>query len=103
MDGIDRITLTAFIQIALSGHDYILQSQILIFTYDELHNTSSIPCVNVTILDDDIPENDLYINIGLSVDSAVIFPGKNHTIIKILDNDHGMIHHYTNYLHYDHF
>ena len=56
---------------------------------------SSTPCVNVTILDDNIPENELYITIGLSVDSmdvnaVFIEPGRNVTTIAILDDDHGM-------------
>ena len=56
---------------------------------------SSTPCVNVTILDDNIPKNILYITIGLSVDSndfnaVFIVPERNETTIAILDDDHGM-------------
>ena len=63
--------------------------------YDESSNISSTPCVNVTLLDDDIPENHLYVTIGLyvaSIDSSdvLIVPGKNLTTILILDDDHGM-------------
>ena len=83
---------------ALPGHDYILQSQTLIFMYDEVHNISNTPCVNVTILDDDIPENDKFIILRLSMASydqnlAITSAGKNQTVIKILDNDHGMLLH----------
>ena len=51
--------------------------------------------MNVTILDDYFPENDLYVTIELSVasnDSSDVFvgPGNNQTTIKILDDDHGM-------------
>ena len=50
--------------------------------------------MNVTILDDYFPENDLYVTLGLSAsnDSSDVFvgPGKNQTTIKILDDDHGM-------------
>ena len=58
---------------------------------------SSTPCVNVTILDDNIPENVLYLTLGLSVasndsSSVIIVPGKNETTIAILDSDHGMFH-----------
>ena len=82
-------------QLVLPGRDYILQSQTLTFTFDEFTNTSSTPCVNVTILDDNIPENELYITIGLSVASidnrgVIIIPGRNQTTIAILDDDHGM-------------
>eukprot|EP00731_Ephydatia_muelleri_P007285 Em0003g1533a len=78
---------------AITGRDYILQSQTLTFVYDESNNISSTPCVNVTILDDHFPENDLYVTLGLSVasnDSSDVFvgPGKNQTTIKILDDDH---------------
>ncbi|KAL5503337.1 hypothetical protein EMCRGX_G010266 [Ephydatia muelleri] len=81
---------------AISGHDYILQSQTLTFVYDESNNISSTPCVNVTILDDHFPDNDLYVTLGLSVasnDSSDVFlgPGKNQTTIKILDDDHGIL------------
>ena len=63
--------------------------------YDDSHNISSTPCVNVTILDDYFPENDLYITLGLSVASnnsrdVFVGPGKNQTTIKILDDDHSM-------------
>ena len=56
---------------------------------------SSTPCVNVTILDDNIPKNELYLTLGLSVasndsSSVKIVPGKNETTIAILDSDHGM-------------
>ena len=58
---------------------------------------SSTPCVNVTILDDNIPNNELYLTIGLFVasndsNSVIIVPGKNQTTIAILDSDHGMVH-----------
>ena len=51
--------------------------------------------MNVTILDDFFPENDLYVTFGLLVasnDSTDVFvgPGKNQTTVKILDDDHGM-------------
>ena len=51
--------------------------------------------MNVTILDNYFPENDLYVTLGLLVasnDSSDVFvrPGKNQTTIKILDGDHGM-------------
>lgn len=53
--------------------------------------------MNITILDDLIPENTLYIIIGLSVPSnesnnAIIAPTKNQTMIAILDGDNGMFH-----------
>ena len=58
---------------------------------------SSTSCVNVTILDDNIPKNELYLTIGLSVasndsSSVIILPEKNQTTIAILDSDHGMFH-----------
>ena len=82
-------------QLALSGRNYILPSLILTFSYDELNNLSSTPCVNVTILDDNIPENVLYLTLGLSVasndsSSVIMLPGKNQTTIAIVDSDHGM-------------
>ena len=51
--------------------------------------------MNVTILDDYFPENDLYVTFGLLVasnDSSDVFvrPGNNQTTVKILDGDHGM-------------
>ena len=54
--------------------------------------------MNVTILDNYFPENDIYVTIELSVasnDSSDVFvgPGKNQTTIKILDGDHGMFSH----------
>jgi hypothetical protein len=66
--------------------------------YDEVHNISNTPCVNVTILDDDIPENEKFIILRLSMASydqnlAITSAGKNQTVIKILDNDHGMLLH----------
>ena len=84
-------------QLALSGRNYILPSLILTFSYDELNNLSSTPCVNVTILDDHIPENVLYLTLGLSVvsndsNSVILIPGKNETTIAILDSNHGMLH-----------
>ena len=87
-------TLCFYILLAVTGRDYIMDSQTLIFTYDEMHNKSSTPCVNVTILDDEIPENEQFITIGLSVtlhDSSDVFiaTGKNQTVISILDDDHG--------------
>lgn len=61
---------------------------------DELHNTTSTPCVNVTILDDNIPENKCYIAIDLltlsnEIGNVAVVPGKNQTTIAILDDDHG--------------
>ena len=84
-----------FIWPAIAGQDYILQSQTLDFKYDERSNTSSMPCFNVTILDDNNPENELYITIGLAValnDQSDVFivPGRNQTTVDILDDDHGM-------------
>lgn len=80
---------------ALFGLNYLLQSQTLTFAYNELNSTSSTPCTNVTILDNNILENESYITIGLSVaseDRLVVetAPGMNQTIIAILDDDHGM-------------
>ena len=51
--------------------------------------------MNVTILDDNIPENELYIIIGLSVASndssdVIIVPGRNQTTVGILDDDQGI-------------
>ena len=50
----------------------------------------------MTILDDNIPENELYLTLGLSVvsndsNSVILIPGKNETTIAILDSDHGML------------
>ena len=81
--------------IALFGLNYLLQSQTLTFAYNELNNISNTPCTNVTIIDNNIPENELYITIGLSVASedrnmVDIVQGMNQTTIAILDDDHGM-------------
>ena len=83
----------ASIHPAIPGHDYFLPSHVLTFVYDELHNISSTPCVNVTILDDIIPESERYITIDLMTppNDVRIVPGKNQTIIAILDDDHGML------------
>ena len=49
----------------------------------------------MTILDDDVPENEEFITVGLSVISndyqdAFIIPERNQTVIAVLDNDdHG--------------
>ena len=82
---------------AIPGQNYILQSLTLTFSYNLLNNISSTTCVNITILDDLIPENTLYIIIGLSVPSnesnnAIIAPTKNQSTIAILDGDNGMFH-----------
>ena len=53
---------------------------------------NSTHCINVVILDNNLPENTRYITIGLIIDSSdiAIVPGRNQTIIAILDDDHGM-------------
>eukprot|EP00731_Ephydatia_muelleri_P007059 Em0003g1307a len=80
---------------AIPGYDFILQSHVLTFVYDELHNITSTPCVNVTIVDDNIPENERYITIGLmttsnEISNVAIVTEKNQTSIAILDDDHGI-------------
>lgn len=73
-----------------------MQSESLTFKYDESSNTSSSSCVNITIIDDNVPENELYITVGLSVafnDLGAVFvvPEENETVIDIIDDDHGTL------------
>lgn len=75
---------------AIPGRNYILHSEMIIFIYDAL-NSINTSCVNVTILDDSIPENTLYVTIGLFEESSNVFiiPARNQTKIAILDSDTG--------------
>ena len=83
----------AHVQTATPGCDYTLNAQTLIFIYNELNNINNISCVNLTILEDNIPENEQYITIGLFNENSniVIIPSRNQTTIAILDGDAGML------------
>lgn len=92
--------------LAIPGYDFILQSHVLTFVYDELHNITSTPCVNVTIVDDNIPENECYITIGLmttsnEISNVAIVTEKNQTSIAILDDDHGMLGSFVLHVHFN--
>ena len=92
--------------LAIPGYDFILQSHVLTFVYDELHNITSTPCVNVTIVDDNIPENERYITIGLmttsnEISNVAIVTEKNQTSIAILDDDHGMLGSFFLHVHFN--
>ena len=91
----DALIVMFNFKLAIPGQDYNLQSQTLILSNDESHNKSNTTCVKVAILDDDIPESEEFITIGMSAGSddmsdVTIQPDRPQMIISILDDDHGM-------------
>jgi hypothetical protein len=61
-----------------------------------MHNKSSTPCVNLSVVDDDLPENEDFITLGLAVGpddklDVSILQDRQEVIVSILDDDHGTL------------